>query len=78
VVGTSWAASGVAAAASRRQHQAEQAADAGQHQAFGEQLADQPFAAGTEGAAQRQLLLAAEGTRHQKARQVDAGDQQQR
>ena len=55
---------------------AERAADAGQQQALGHQLADQALAAGAHRRAHGQLAAALERAGEQQVRQVGAGDQQ--
>ena len=60
-----------------REDDADQGTAAGQEEAFGEHLPDQPHAGGTERGADRQLLLAQGGAGELHVHHVDAGDQQQ-
>ena len=58
------------------EHQPEAAADHRQHGALGQQLPDQPTAAGAEGGTHGDLLLAAHDSRQAEVGDVGAGDQQ--
>ena len=58
----------------RRETQSERAADAGEHEAFGEQLPRQTTAAGAERRADGQLALARDAAREKQVRDVRAGD----
>ena len=58
------------------QHQAEDAASQRQDRRFGEQLSDQPSAAGAKRAANRDLALTPYGARQHQAGDVGAGDQE--
>src|ERR1700730_9196150 len=56
--------------------QAQDAADGGKKDAFGEKLADQMSAAGADGGTDGDFALAPGGAGEQKIRDVGAGDQQ--
>ena len=64
-----------AAQAQRRDAQSCDAAGGGEHQAFGQHLADQAAALGAECGAQADLALARRASRQQQVGNVDAGDE---
>ncbi len=61
-----------------REQQPERPAGDGEHDALGQQLADQAPVPGAKRAPQRELAMAAFGAREDQARDVRAGDQQQK
>ena len=61
-----------------RQQRAEHAADRGEHQALGDELAEDASTAGADGQAHRDLPLACRAARQQQAGDVRAHDQQHR
>ena len=63
--------------AGERERQADDARDAGQHEALGEQLTDDPRTAGAERRPDGDLALTAFGAREQQVGDVGAGDEQQ-
>ena len=60
-----------------REHDAQEAADGREHDALGQPFADEPHAARSEGGPDRQALLPRESARHEQARHVGAGDEQE-
>ena len=62
----------------KRERESGQRAERGEHQAFGEELRDQPAAARSQRRAHRDFPAARRAARKQQIRQIDARDQQQR